>query len=94
LSLPRSVDLPDTVYQDLASVSEELSEMARKPVSLSMTVYLLTAVYRAHLNDPCARDAFRHKMANSNIMSPEEFEKAWDITQPEKSKHGKKVNKK
>jgi hypothetical protein len=68
------------VYQDLASVAEELTDMAKKPVSLSMAVYLLTEVYRAHMHDPCARDMFRQKMANSNIMSPEEFEKAWDLT--------------
>jgi hypothetical protein len=49
-----------------------------------MAVYLLTAVYHAHLGEPCARDAFRQKMATSDIMSPEEFEKAWDITAPAK----------
>jgi hypothetical protein len=78
--MSKTVSLPDSVYQDLISVAEELTEMARKPISLSMAVYLLTAVYRAHLSDPCARDMFRQKMANSDIMSPEEFEKAWDLT--------------
>jgi len=90
--MPTIVKLPDSVYQDLASIAEELTDMARKPVSLSMAVYLLTAVYRAHLNDPCARDAFRQKMANSDIMSPEEFEKTWDLTptkKPEKVKRKK-----
>ncbi len=43
-----------------------------------MAVYLLTAVYRAHLSEPCARDAFRQKLASSDIMSPEEFEEACD----------------
>jgi hypothetical protein len=78
--MPQIVSLPDAVYQDLASVAEELADMAHKPISLSMAVYLLTAVYHAHLSEPCARDAFRQKMAISDIMSPEEFEKAWDIT--------------
>ena len=80
--MPKTVSLPDTVYQDLVSVSEELSDMANKPISLSMTVYLLIAVYRAHISDACARDSFRHKLAASDIMSPEEFEKAWDLTAP------------
>lgn len=87
--MPKTVKLPDSVYQDLASVADELEDMARKPISLAMTVYLLTAVYRAHLNDPCARDAFRQKMATSNIMSPEEFEKAWDV-QTKKTKQSSK----
>jgi hypothetical protein len=91
--MPNTISLPDTVYQDLASVAEELAEMAKKPISLGMAVYLLTAVYRAHLNDPCARDAFRQKMANSNIMSPEEFEKAWDVTSPDQTKHSTRSRK-
>ena len=91
--MPITISLPDSVYQDLSSVAEELAEMAKKPISLSMAVYLLTAVYRAHLNDPCARDLFRQKMANSDIMSPEEFEKAWDVTPskvPKRSNREKK----
>ena len=93
--MPQTISLPDSVYQDLVSVEEELTDMAKKPISLGMTVYLLTAVYRAHLNDPCARDAFRQKLANSNIMSPEEFEKAWDVTPSEERKQAirKKNNK-
>ncbi len=81
----RNLSLPDTVYQDLASVAEELSAMARKPVSLSMAVYLLGAVYRAHLSESCARDAFRQKMAIADLMTPEEFDKAWDVAPPKKS---------
>ncbi|MCW4019467.1 MAG: hypothetical protein NWF00_12460 [Candidatus Bathyarchaeota archaeon] len=88
--MPETIALPDTVYQDLVSISEELSDMARKPISLSMAVYLLTAVYRAHLHDPCAMDMFRQKMANADIMSPEEFEKAWDLTIPNKEKKNEK----
>ena len=84
--MPRPISLPDSVYQDLASVAEELSDMAKKPISLSMAVYLLTAVYRAHLNDPCARDAFRQKMSTADIMSPEEFDNAWDLNPPKESR--------
>ncbi len=88
------ISLPDSVYQDVVSIAEELEDMANKPISLSMAVYLLTAVYRAHLNDPCARDLFRQKMASSDIMSPEEFEKAWDVTpseRPRRSNRAKKI---
>ncbi len=94
--MPTSINLPDSVYQDLVSVSEELSDMTKKPISLGMTVYLLTAVYRAHLADPCARDIFRQKMASSDIMTPEEFEKTWDLTPPpqkEKQTEKRKKNK-
>ena len=80
-----NVSLPDTIYQDLVSIAEELSAMTKKPVSLGMAVSLLSAVYRAHLSEPCARDAFRQKMASAKLMSPEEFEKAWDVPPSKKS---------
>ncbi len=76
--MAKSINLPDDVYFDLLSLSKELTAMAGKPISLPMAVCLLTAVYRAHMNEPCARDAFRQKLANSDIVSPEEFEKACD----------------
>jgi hypothetical protein len=74
----KTVNLPLRVYQDLIEVSEELTLMAKKPVSASMTVDLLMEIYRAHLNNPCALDAFSQQMRNLNLMSPEEFDRYWD----------------
>lgn len=74
----KNVNLPLRVYEDLVKVSEELSLMAKKPVSQSMAVDLLMEIYRAHLNNPCALDAFSQQLRSINIMSPEEFDKYWD----------------
>lgn len=74
----RTIDLPLRVYEDLVKVSEELSMMAKKPISSSMTVDLLMEIYRAHLNNPCALDAFSQQLKSLNIMSPQEFDKYWD----------------
>ena len=74
----KTVDLPLRVYEDLVKVSEELSLMAKKPVSLSMAMNLLVEVYHAHMNNPCALDAFSQQLASLDIMSPEEFDKYWD----------------
>ncbi len=79
----KTLTLPDVVYEDLIRVSKELTIMAEKPISLSMAVYLLTEIYRAHVRDPCARDHFRQRLLSSNIMSPEEFEAKWDKKQRE-----------
>jgi len=76
--MSKTLSLPDVVYEDVNTISKELTSMAGKPISLGMTVYLLTEVYRAHLHEPCARDLFRHKLASSDIMSPEEFEQYWN----------------
>jgi hypothetical protein len=74
----KTVNLPLRVYQDLIEVTEELTLMAKKPVSASMTVDLLMEIYRAHLNDPCTLDTFSQQMRILNLMSPEEFDRYWD----------------
>ncbi len=74
----KTVNLPMRVHEDLTKVSEELSLMAKKPISLSMTVDLLMEIYRAHLNNPCALDTFSQQLRSLNLMSPEEFDKYWD----------------
>ncbi len=79
------INLPEVINQDLAFISEELASVAKKPISPAMTISLLMAVYRAHLSEPCARDAFMQRIATSDFMSPDEFEKAWDVP-PSKAK--------
>ena len=86
--MAKTVSLPKTVYEDLQAVTEELAAMAKKPISLSMAIYLLIAVYRAHISEPCARDGFRQRLETSDFMSPEEFEKEYDITPPKQKYAG------
>ena len=74
----KTVDLPLRVFEDLVKVSEELSLMAKKPISSSMAVDLLMEIYRAHLNNLCALDTFSQQLKSLNIMTPEEFDKYWD----------------
>jgi hypothetical protein len=76
--MTKTVVLPLRVYEDLVKVSEELSLMAKKPISTSMSVDLLMEIYRAHLNNPCALDAFSQQLRSLNLMLPEEFDKYWD----------------
>ena len=76
--MTKTVDLPLRVYEDLVKVSEELLLMAKKPVSASMAVDLLMEIYHAHMNNPCALDAFSQQLASLNIMAPEEFDRYWD----------------
>ncbi|MCW3995794.1 MAG: hypothetical protein NWE98_06560 [Candidatus Bathyarchaeota archaeon] len=78
------VNLPLRVYEDLMKVSEEFSLMAKKPVSPSMSVDLLIEIYRAHMNNRCALDAFSQQLRSLKMMSPEEFEKYWDEPEQER----------
>jgi hypothetical protein len=86
--MAKAVNLPLRVYENLVEVSEELSLMAKKQVSPSMAVDLLMEIYRAHMNNPCALDAFSQQLANLNMMSPEEFDRYWDEpSQAQETKH-------
>ena len=79
IDMAKTISLPNTVYEDLQAVTEELAAMAKKPVSTSMAVFLLTAIYRAYISEPCARDAFRQRLASADFVSPEEFERDCDV---------------
>ena len=92
--MTKTLELPLRIHEDLVKVSEELSLMAKKPISPSMAVDLLMEVYRAHLSNPCALDAFSQQLASLNLMSPEEFDKYWDEpAKPQPAKGGVKTKK-
>jgi hypothetical protein len=74
----KNLNLPDKISEDLLKTAEELSLMAKKPISQSMAINLLIEVYHAHLNNPCALDAFSQQLKSIDLMTPEEFDKFWD----------------
>ena len=91
----KTVNLPDKIYDDLAKTSEELTLMAKKPISKSMAINLLIEVYHAHLNNPCSLDAFSQQLKSLDIMAPEEFDKYWDEpVKKEETKRRAKTKKK
>jgi hypothetical protein len=88
IEMAKTLNLPMQVFEELQKVSEELSLMAKKPISQSMAVDLLIEIYHAHLSNPCALDAFSQQLRNANVMAPEEFDKYWD--EPAKPKESKR----
>ena len=85
----KTVHLPEKIHDDLAKTAEELTLMAKKPISQSMAINLLIEVYHAHLNNPCALDAFSLQLRSLDIMSPEEFDKYWDEPEKQETAKGK-----
>jgi hypothetical protein len=79
--MTKTLNLPLQIYDELISVSQELTLMAKKPISPSMTVNLLMEVYRSHLSNPCALDTFSQQLQTLNLMSPAEFDQYWDEPQ-------------
>ncbi len=74
----KTLFLPDKIDDDLAKAAEELTLMAKKPISKSMAINLLIEIYHAHLSNRCALDAFSQQLQSLDIMSPEEFDRYWD----------------
>ena len=90
----KAVNLPDKIADDLAKVSEELTFMAKKPISQSMAVNILIEVYHAHLNNRCALDAFSQQLQSLDLMSSEEFDDYWDEpSKPSKPQEAKQKGK-
>jgi hypothetical protein len=86
IKMTQTLNLPDVISEDLTSISDDLSSLAKKPISAAMTITLLIEVYRAYMSEPCARDAFRQKVATSNFMTPEAFDKKWNTKPTETAK--------
>jgi hypothetical protein len=80
----KAINLPEVIYEDLVSISDDLMSLAGKPFSPAMTISLLIEVYRAYTSEPCARDLFRQRIATSDFMSPEAFEEEWDTKPPKR----------
>lgn len=74
----KTLYLPEKISDELAKTAEELTLMAKKPISQSMAINLLIEVYHAHLNNPCALDAFSQQLKSLDIMAPGEFDLYWD----------------
>ncbi|MGD6808635.1 MAG: hypothetical protein ACQCN3_02950 [Candidatus Bathyarchaeia archaeon] len=88
--MTKTLELPLQVYEELIKTAEELSFMAKKPISTAMAIEMLIEVYRAHMSDPCALDKFSQQLQNANLMTPEEFEQYWDEPEkPRKPSHNK-----
>jgi hypothetical protein len=89
----KNVILPEKIIDELTKVAEELTFMAKKPISESMAVNLLIEVYYAHLNNRCALDSFSRQLQSLDLMTPEEFDEYWDepaTTAKHKTKTSKK----
>jgi hypothetical protein len=94
IDMVKTLNLPDKIYEELAKTAEELTFMAKKPISQSMAINLLIEVYHAHLNNRCALDAFSQQLQSLDIMPPAEFDKYWDgPAKPKETKSKTKTKK-
>lgn len=67
-------------YSELAVLSGRLSMIAKKPVSLGMTVSFATYVFDKLLNIPSVEEQVEKKFSevSTRMLTPEEFDIHWD----------------
>ena len=80
IDLTKTVSLNDYTYSELAVLAGRLSMIAKKPISLGMTVAFATSIFQKVLELPGIEEKMEKKFSevSATIMTPEEFESHWD----------------
>lgn len=74
--MAKTVSLNEFTYTKLASLSGELTALAKKPVSLGMTVHLAVISFEAVMFAPGVKGLWEKILPK--VTSPEDFDKQWD----------------
>lgn len=74
--MTKTVSLNDFTYSELAVLAGRLSILAKKPISLGMTIAISMILSENFLNLPGAKEAMKKKFSeiSPNMFTPEEFE--------------------
>ena len=78
--MTKTVSLNDMTYSQLAVLAGRLSMIAKRPISLGMTVAAATSVFDSLLRFPIVEELLEKKFSEipTGIMAPEEFDLRWD----------------
>ena len=72
------MSLNDLTYSELAVLAGRLSMIAKKPISLGMTIAFATEVFNRLLNLPGVEEYVEKRFSEISILTPEEFDLQWD----------------
>lgn len=74
------MSLNDLTYSELAVLAGKLSMMAKKPISLGMTIAFATAVFDKLLSFPSLEEYVEKKFSelSATMLTHEEFDTHWD----------------
>jgi hypothetical protein len=80
IKLTKTVSLNDLTYSEVAVLAGRLSMLAKKPMSLGMTIAFTTKVFQAYLEIPGVAKQLEKKFSeiSAAMLSPEEFDSHWD----------------
>ena len=78
--MTKTVSLNDFTYSELAVLAGKLSIIAKRPISLGMTIAIATASFGKFLELPGAKKEIEKRFSelSATILTPEEFDTYWD----------------
>lgn len=78
--MTKTVSLNDLTYSELAVLAGRLSMMAKKPISLGMTIAIVTVVFEKLLSFPGVEERWGKMLSevSAKMLTPEEFDIHWD----------------
>lgn len=78
--MTKTVSLNDYTYSELAVLSGKLSMIAKRPISLGMTISLAATVFDEVLKIPGIEQLLEKKFSETSakMLTPEEFDIHWD----------------
>lgn len=78
--MTKTVSLNDLTYSELAVLAGRLSMIAKKPISLGMTVAITTDVFERLLRFPVVEEVIEKTFSkvSAKMLTPEEFDVHWD----------------
>lgn len=76
--MAKTISVNEYVYAELASISGELTSLARKPISMGMTLLVALKVFRDWLGQPQIRNNLRKLFETTEVVSPEAFDVGWE----------------
>ena len=80
IDLTKTVSLNDFTYSELAVLAGRLSMIAKKPISLGMTISIASIALDQYLRAPGVEKKLQKKFSeiSARMMTPEEFDSYWD----------------
>lgn len=74
------MSLNDLTYSELAVLAGRLSMMAKRPISLGMTITLTTIIFEKLLTIPALEEQWKKMFSkiSPTMLTPQEFDKHWD----------------
>ncbi|MEW6069013.1 MAG: hypothetical protein AB1485_00180 [Candidatus Thermoplasmatota archaeon] len=76
--MAKTISVNEYVYAQIASLTGEITMLAKKPFAMGATILLGMLLLRKWLAEPGGKEAAKEAFSKAEILSPEEFDRQWE----------------